>query len=156
MQGALTFTLQFTGKESDAHLMDFHGVARALEGFQRSIALTTHLVVNGEIIIQTPALKGARVLARPPEDGSWKMTAVVLAGIYSATMAPMDTPLGHAVHSVYDLLAALVPKPRVNLTRFHGVFAPNSKHRAQVTPGKPGKGSQGTTSNEFGHRTLTP
>jgi len=27
-------------------------------------------------------------------------------------------------------LAALVPRPRVNLTRFHGVFAPNSKHRA--------------------------
>ncbi|NKC12175.1 MAG: hypothetical protein GKR94_08215 [Gammaproteobacteria bacterium] len=27
-------------------------------------------------------------------------------------------------------LAALVPKPRVNLTRFQGVFAPNSKHRA--------------------------
>ena len=36
-------------------------------------------------------------------------------------------------------LAALVPKPRVNLTRFHGVFAPNSKHRAQVTPAKRGK-----------------
>jgi hypothetical protein len=32
-------------------------------------------------------------------------------------------------------LAALVPKPRVNLTRFLGVFAPNSKHRIQVTPG---------------------
>ena len=29
-------------------------------------------------------------------------------------------------------LAALVPKPRVNLTRFHGVFAPNSKHRANT------------------------
>ena len=25
-------------------------------------------------------------------------------------------------------LAALVPKPRVNLTRFHGVFAPTSRH----------------------------
>ena len=37
-------------------------------------------------------------------------------------------------------LAALVPKPRVNLTRFHGVFAPNSKHRARVTPAKRGKG----------------
>ncbi len=36
-------------------------------------------------------------------------------------------------------LVALVPKPRVNLTRFHGVFAPNSKHRMQVTPGKRGK-----------------
>ena len=29
-------------------------------------------------------------------------------------------------------LAALVPSPRVNLTRFHGVFAPNSKHRAAI------------------------
>jgi hypothetical protein len=39
-------------------------------------------------------------------------------------------------------LAALVPKPRVNLTRFHGVFAPNSKYRARVTPAKRGKGSK--------------
>jgi len=39
-------------------------------------------------------------------------------------------------------LAALVPKPRVNLTRFHGVFAPNSKHRALVTPAKRGRGNQ--------------
>lgn len=39
-------------------------------------------------------------------------------------------------------LAALVPKPRVNLTRFHGVFAPNSKHRTLVTPAKRGKGSK--------------
>ena len=39
-------------------------------------------------------------------------------------------------------LAALVPKPRVNLTRFHGVFAPNSKYRALVTPAKRGKGGK--------------
>ena len=39
-------------------------------------------------------------------------------------------------------LATLVPKPRVNLTRFHGVFAPNSKHRALVTPAKRGKGNK--------------
>jgi hypothetical protein len=38
-------------------------------------------------------------------------------------------------------LAALVPKPRVNLSRFHGVFAPNNKHRVDVTPAKRGKGS---------------
>jgi hypothetical protein len=31
-------------------------------------------------------------------------------------------------------LAALVPKPRVNLTRFHGVFGPNSRHRVTITP----------------------
>jgi hypothetical protein len=39
-------------------------------------------------------------------------------------------------------LAALVPNPRVNLTRFHGVFAPNSKYRIPVTPAKRGKGSK--------------
>jgi len=37
-------------------------------------------------------------------------------------------------------LAALVPKPRVNLTRFHGVFAPHSKYRVLVTPARRGKG----------------
>ena len=34
-----------------------------------------------------------------------------------------------------DTLAALVPKPRVNLTRFHGVFAPNSRYRAFMPSG---------------------
>jgi hypothetical protein len=33
-------------------------------------------------------------------------------------------------------LAALVPKPRVNRVRYHGVFAPNSRLRAQVTPAR--------------------
>ena len=31
-------------------------------------------------------------------------------------------------------LAALVPKPRAHLTRYHGVFAPASPDRAQVVP----------------------
>ncbi len=45
-------------------------------------------------------------------------------------------------------LVALVPKPRVNLTRFHGVFAPNSTHRVQVTPAKRGKGNKVKVPNE--------
>jgi hypothetical protein len=36
-------------------------------------------------------------------------------------------------------LAALVPRPRVNLTRYHGVFATNSAHRTLVAKG-PGRG----------------
>jgi hypothetical protein len=31
-------------------------------------------------------------------------------------------------------LVALVPKPRVNLTRFHNVFAPNRQYRAKASP----------------------
>jgi hypothetical protein len=45
-------------------------------------------------------------------------------------------------------LASLVPKPRVNLTRFHGVFAPDSKHRTLVTPSKRGKGNKPNVVNE--------
>ena len=37
-------------------------------------------------------------------------------------------------------LAALVPKPRVNLTRYHGVLAPNHRWRGWVTPARRGKG----------------
>ena len=37
-------------------------------------------------------------------------------------------------------LAALVPKPRVNLTRYHGVLAPNHRWCGQITPAKRGKG----------------
>jgi hypothetical protein len=43
-------------------------------------------------------------------------------------------------------LAALVPKPRVNLTRYHGVFAPNSQHRARVTPARRGRGHKAKAS----------
>ena len=38
-------------------------------------------------------------------------------------------------------LAALVPPPRAHLTRFHGIFAPNSSLRSQLTPSGRGKKS---------------
>jgi hypothetical protein len=33
--------------------------------------------------------------------------------------------------------ASLVPRPRLNLTRFHGVFAPNFRHRRRIVPRQP-------------------
>jgi hypothetical protein len=56
--------------------------------------------------------------------------------------APPVTATAHVVLQPLDFiarLAALVPKPRVNLTRFHGVFVrggppPNSRHRLTITP----------------------
>ena len=43
----------------------------------------------------------------------------------------------HVVFELLDFisrLGSLVPKSMVNLIRFHGLFAPNSKYRAKVTP----------------------
>ena len=48
----------------------------------------------------------------------------------------------HVIFEPLDFVArlvALVPKPRINLTRFHGVFASNSKYRVKVVPAKRGK-----------------
>lgn len=46
-------------------------------------------------------------------------------------------------------LAALVPKPRVNLTRSHGVLRPSSKHRARVAPGRRSKRGQGAATEDL-------
>jgi hypothetical protein len=56
---------------------------------------------------------------------------------------PYSDETTHVIFEPFDFigkLVALVPKPRVNLTRFHGVFAPNSKHHVDVTLAKQGRG----------------
>ena len=54
----------------------------------------------------------------------------------------------HLVIEPLDLmarLAALVPQPRMHLTRHHGVFAPHSRLRAAVTPA--GRGAKARPSS---------
>ena len=107
MKYHVSFTLSYEGKSADRHEIDLYDVAQALMGFQRSIALTTHLVLNDKIITKAPYLKGAKIYALPPEEGSWSIKAgVLIAGIstagYQLGTAPKDTPLGHLVHSAYD------------------------------------------------------
>ena len=61
-----------------------------------------------------------------------------------ALKTPYRDGTTHVIFEPLDFiakLAALVPKPRANLTRYHGVLAPNSKQRVNVTPAKRGKGS---------------
>ena len=65
---------------------------------------------------------------------------------FSRSCASCARDISASVH-VIARLVALVPKRRVNLTRFHGVFAPNSAHRAQVTPAKRGKGNKARTAD---------
>lgn len=101
----LSLALSFDGNQSTNHEIDLYDVARALIGFQRSLALTTHLVLHNEIITQAPALKEAFILAAPPTEGSWKIPAKVmvpLSMLYALNFVPSDSPVGHLVRSVYD------------------------------------------------------
>ncbi len=59
----------------------------------------------------------------------------------SAKDAPYRDSTTHIIFEPLDFmakLAALVPKPRANLMRYHGVLAPNRKQRIYVTPAKRG------------------
>ena len=50
---------------------------------------------------------------------------------------PFHDATTHVVLDPMDFiarLAALVPRPRAHLTRYHGVFAPNFKHRRRLIP----------------------
>ena len=53
---------------------------------------------------------------------------------------PYDNGTTHIVFSPLEFverLASLVPRPRVNLSRYHGLFAPHAKHRSLITPKPP-------------------
>jgi hypothetical protein len=82
-----------------------------------------------------------RYIARPAvATGRLSLTA---QGLVRYTLkTPYRDGTTHVIFEPQDFiarLAALVPKPRVHLTRFHGVFAPHSALRALVTPAGRGK-----------------
>jgi len=100
----ITVTLTYEGGTAEDGSLDFYDIAQALLGFQRSLALTTHLVLNNEIRTQAPSLKGASIYSGIPSTGSWEITAIIIAGVYTLATAPKETPLGHLVHSAYDYI----------------------------------------------------
>jgi len=85
-----------------------------------------------------------RYISRP--GVSEKRLSLTSAGnIRYQLKTPYSNGTTHVIFDPLDFiakLASLVPKPKVNLTRFHGVFAPNSKHRILVTPARRGKGGR--------------
>ena len=94
--------LTFDGGLAENHVLDFYDAARALTGFQRSLALTAHLVLNGEIITQAPSLKNIEILTTTPAAGSWEIVATIVGGIWAVANAGKETPIGHMLFSVYN------------------------------------------------------
>ena len=71
-----------------------------------------------------------------PASGLSSNSSLVKPSSRPLAMARPEAAQGNA------RLAALVPPPRLNLTRFHGVFAPNSPYRARITPARRGRGGK--------------
>ena len=91
-----------------------------------------------------------RYITRPPI--STKRLSVTRNGrLRYELKTPWRNGTTHVIFEPLDFisrLVSLVPKPRVNLTRFHDVFAPNSKYRAKVTPASRGTRKKSYSADE--------
>ena len=75
--------------------------------------------------ITRPALANERVQTNAAGQVVLKLKTAWRDGTTHLVMSPLE---------FMQRLAALVPRPRLHLIRFHGVLAPNAKLRAQVVP----------------------
>ena len=89
--------------------------------------------------VSRPAVSEKRLSLTPNGNVRYQLKTPYRDGATHVIFEPLDFIVR---------LAVLVPKPRVNLTRFHGVFAPNSQYRARVTPAKRGRGGAHTTKGD--------
>jgi hypothetical protein len=75
----------------------------------------------------------ARYVSRPPV-ATERLSLTQAGNVRYALKTPYRDGTTHVIFEPEDFiarLAALVPKPRAHLTRYHGVFAPASPERAQ-------------------------
>jgi hypothetical protein len=94
--------------------------------------------------ISRPAISEKRLSLTPNGNVRYQLKTPYRDGTTHVIFEPVD---------FIARLAALVPKPRVNLIRFHGIFAPNSKYRSRVTPAKRGRRIRAGTSDAAEDRT---
>jgi hypothetical protein len=84
----------------------------------------------------------ARYVTRPPVAVE-RLTLTAQGHVRYRLKTAYRDGTTHVVFEPLDFLArlaALVPPPRVHLTRYHGVFAPHAALRAAITPAGRGQG----------------
>jgi hypothetical protein len=131
-QGRKVFTLQTLPDESDSLSSSSVGETA---GFSLHAGVATKANERAKLerlcrYITRPAVSTKRLSLTRNGQVRYELKTPWRNGTTHVIFEPLD---------FISRLVSLVPKPRVNLTRFHGVFAPNSKYRARVTPARRGK-----------------
>ena len=86
--------------------------------------------------ITRPALSDERVQLNAAGQVELKLKTPWRDGTTHLVMSPLE---------FMQRLAALVPRPRLHLIRFHGVLAPNAKLRALLVPQEPPNDAEAAT-----------
>ncbi|HEX5420337.1 MAG TPA: transposase, partial [Gammaproteobacteria bacterium] len=97
----------------------------------------------------------ARYVSRPPLSAE-RLALTPDGNVLYTLKTPYRNGTTHIVLEPLDFLArlaALVPPPRIHLTRYHGLFAPASALRAAVTPARRGPGAGTVPDKDEGAKT---
>ena len=128
-RGKKVFTLKTLPARED-EIDEINGQTLAKGG-----GFSLHAGVSAKAYQRDKVERLCRYIARPAVS-THRLERLPDGRISYELKTPYKNGTTHVVFEPLDFiarLAALVPKPRFHLTRFHGVFAPNSKHRAVVT-----------------------
>ena len=131
--GKKIFTLQTLPAKDE----DSYGHLAQIDGF------SLHAGVFADTHQSDKLERLCRYIARPAISEK-RLSLTSTGKVRYELKTPYKDGTSHVFFTPLDLigkLAALVPPPRLNLTRFYGVFAPNSKVRAEVTASQRGKNS---------------
>ena len=128
-QGQKAFTLQTLAPRGAQQ--DGERVAQA-NGFSLHAGVAAEAGERGKLerlcrYISRPALSTRRLSLTPQGNIRYTLKTPYRDGTTHVVFEPLD---------FLARLAALIPAPGVNLTRFHGVFAPNHRLRAKIVPGR--------------------
>jgi hypothetical protein len=115
------------------------GVAQAA-GFSLHAGIGIEADARGKLerlcrYISRPAVAEERLALTERGDVRLQLKTVYRNGTTHVILEPLD---------FLARLAALVPPPRIQVTRYHGIFAPHHALRAAITPAGRGRGARYT------------
>ncbi len=122
-----TRCVQFNGFSLHADVRCAKGERKKLERLCRYVA--------------RPAIANERLTLTDCDQVVYELKTPYRDGTTHIVMSPLE---------LLQRLAALVPRPRLNLIRFHGVLAPNAKWRSQIVPEPPAQDEEGVEPMEEG------
>ncbi len=109
-----------------------HGLVAKNSGFSLHTGVATKANERDKLericrYIARPAVAESRLSINDKGEVVYKFKKAWSDGTTAIKLTPME---------MMERLAALVPRPRVHLTRYHGVLGPHYKYRKQIVPKK--------------------
>lgn len=121
-----------SGRMPDGDHSTSSGLVAKISGFSLHAGIATRAGERDKLericrYIARPAVAECRLSINEQGDVIYKFKKPWDDGTTAIKMTQLE---------IMERLAALVPRPRVHLTRFHGVLAPHYKYRKQIVPKK--------------------